>query len=917
MAGVIASQFRVEREDAIADLVLGDLLNDAATLAELMVTEAQRASWLDTYLLAAGLNQLAEDWLHRDLLSLRKVAEVLVKMRLAGRAIAGLALRIRGAGLRGRRLLAGERRAVRWQLQLARLVDELAMVVAGDGAGANRLVERAENVARGLGRVPAGLGTSILRIPSCFRSLDQRPEDLEQLAALFARRWPERSRRLLVIGLRTSGSYLAPLQAAYLRRRGYTVGNLTLRPGQDLLGDDRRPLRAAARGGSLVLICDDPPTSGRALERVAGEVEAAGVNRSNVVLLVALLGDLPSRLAPRQVVALPVDCWRIRGELQPAAVRGALGARSAEPVPIIGVDLKTEVGRRRHARALYRVRWDGGAERLVYAKGLGLGYFGRHTLAVSRAVGEYLPETLAIANGVLFREWLPEEARLGAPEPTAVTAVAQRIASYVADRAQRLTAVADRSLLLAGRNPLWQRVADRLGRGFRGARPFVRPALHRLGKRLLAAPQPSIVDGSLALAEWFALPGEGWRKVDYDERAFSNEDLHVYDPAWDLAVAAADAEMEGVVGLDDELRERFERRTGQPIGDVRWLLYRVQHLAGFADTMTELVASGADGLNQALATRDAALGAAEWVLLSHLGDRLLHDVTEPTTGPLCAIDVDGVLETGWLGFSSITPAGMLALRTLLRHGYRPVLVSGRSLPGLIARCRALRLPGAVAEFGAVAYRASDGACRELLVTRQTQALARARRELRRRPGVWADPRWRTVHAYRLSQRGHPRGLEPDLVEAVLAAADGGLRHIPGWAQTNFIPAGIDKAAGLRALVEMIAPEIAGFEQPLALAVGDTEPDLPMLGLAARRWAPANASSDVRAHGVRVASRRFQAGLAEAVADLVGHWPGTCPICRPPQVAGDDRLLLQTLAAQDAGPWHRLFLGWRLYCEARR
>lgn len=70
---------------------------------------------------------------------------------------------------------------------------------------------------------------------------------------------------------------------------------------------------------------------------------------------------------------------------------------------------------------------------------------------------------------------------------------------------------------------------------------------------------------------------------------------------------------------------------------------------------------------------------------------------------LCAFDLDGVLETRWHDFPAITPAGALALRALSRHGFRPVLATGRSLREVQSRCAAYRLAGGVAEYGAVIY----------------------------------------------------------------------------------------------------------------------------------------------------------------------------------------------------------------------
>ena len=101
---------------------------------------------------------------------------------------------------------------------------------------------------------------------------------------------------------------------------------------------------------------------------------------------------------------------------------------------------------------------------------------------------------------------------------------------------------------------------------------------------------------------------------------------------------------------------------------------------------------------------------------------------------------------------------------------------------------------------------------------------------------------------------------------------------------------IDKASGLRLL--------AGGDQ-IALAVGDSAEDVPMLRMARLAAAPANADAAVRASGVRIFSRPCQAGLAQAVEALVGHRSGRCGECEARQLEPRSRLLLTLLSAQDS------------------
>ena len=93
----------------------------------------------------------------------------------------------------------------------------------GDGGAISAQVEA---TAAGLETLPSEFRSQLLRLPSCFRGFDQRLEDLELLADRFAASWAPAAGRVTVIGVRTSGSYLAPLVASLLSERvGEGVGD--------------------------------------------------------------------------------------------------------------------------------------------------------------------------------------------------------------------------------------------------------------------------------------------------------------------------------------------------------------------------------------------------------------------------------------------------------------------------------------------------------------------------------------------------------------------------------------------------------------------------------------------------------------------------------------------------------------------
>jgi hypothetical protein len=239
------------------------------------------------------------------------------------------------------------------------------------------------------------------------------------------------------------------------------------------------------------------------------------------------------------------------------------------------------------------------------------------------------------------------------------------------------------------------------------------------------------------------------------------------------------------------------------------------------------------------------------------------------------------------------------LRSLTLHGFRPVLVTGRGLDEVRDRCRAYGLAGGVAEYGAVVYRHSPAGVQPLLSEGARAALERLRERLSTIEDVQVDPSHRyVVRAYRRDRSGARRALPTETVAAVLRSDGLAARVGPivGQGQTDFVPVGVDKGSGLRRLVA----ELGSDGCRVALAIGDSVSDLPMLRLADRRLAPANADRRLRAAGVTLLRRPYQLGLAQATAGLLGHRPGGCPVCAPPGQGEATRLLLALLGAREAG-----------------
>jgi len=888
-----------------------------AELTALLADAMRQQQWMNAYLFAAGINQVVEDHLHSDVYVVGRVGHLLLSGGSRAHVVAGRAAMATVSvvqDVRSRR--RSSRETLAWQRSVATLVGALARIVSADvpaeEADSTEVATEAEALLDALDALPVALRDRVLRLPSCFQAFDMDVADVRRMAAEFAGSWPNRSRPLIIAGVRTSGSYLAPLCAAILESQGYTdVGVLTLRPQHPLLRGERQLLRGFAKRDGLVLVIDDPPGSGQSIARVAGTIARLGVPRESIVLLLPLFGSresLPAGLRDFPTVLLPADEWAINAKLTPEAVGRVFGrlvgagtsVEAVEPVPLPG-----RRWQRSHERALFRVDLvEGGTPRSVsvLVEGVGIGYFGEHALAVAEDLRDYVPEVFGLEGGCLYRTWLPETARSCPPGSAPDTELVTAAATYILERRQAFRVSTDRSVAAVDEMPVWEVASYILSHAFGRGAPVARVLLvDALAKHLLRVADPSVVDGSTSLSNWFAderNPGR-YLKVDFAGRSFWNLGLLCYDAAFDLAGAALSSPSDPTA---DDLRSSYARLGGAPIGEERWFLYELAQLWGQGRTRPD----GGAGLE-----RESSRS-----LQRYMARLFLADLAPNPDGELCALDLDGVLDTETLGFPGTTASGAIALRALVAHGYCPVLVSGRSAEDVADRCRAYGLLGGVAEYGAVVLTTAPEAAHALLSDAARGALERARADLGARDDVGLDEAYRySVRAFRTDRRGRRGPVDQQTVDAVLAASGdpAALRTVVGESQTDFVAAEIDKGDGVRALAARLGRRKNGARGVLAFAVGDTAADLPMLREAAIACAPAQARRLLKREGVEVVSAPYQAGLALAVGRLLGHEPGSCPTCRAPELTPENALLVSLLSA---GECRRVGLA-RRFLELRR
>ena len=271
-------------------VLVTDLICGAEALAERLRDALRDEQWLDAYLLAAGIGQLVDDRLHTDPLLFNRAASHLrgkpsgpARLAAAGASTLGTVAR-GGSSLANRRLARARQPLTEL---ISRLADQIMAVECAPDADLFAALLRA------IAPAVASVADDRIRLPACFHSFDQHPDDVRWLVHAFMKQYPERHGPLCVVGVRTSGSYLAPLHAAAFRACGEPPADvLTYRPGRPFLPWERAALRAVARAGGQVLIADDPPGTGTSLAASARAVAAAGVPDSQIAFLLSVFGSL-------------------------------------------------------------------------------------------------------------------------------------------------------------------------------------------------------------------------------------------------------------------------------------------------------------------------------------------------------------------------------------------------------------------------------------------------------------------------------------------------------------------------------------------------------------------------------------------------------------------------------------------------
>jgi len=831
----------------------------------------------------------------------------------------------------------------RWKEEWQNGLDEFFAVLARCESDPVSFAQSAQKLSRMLqSPIPSHLLELRLGVPSAFSRLDMTHFDVLTLGRRFVRQCPDRSHPILLLGLRTAGTYFSALLRSFFKAEGYLrVASLTVQPKKGPSRRERKELTKYAKQGFTLVIVDDPPSTGDTIVLAVDIARQAGFDLARIKALVPTHPAAPNwakTLPDGLVITLEPERWRKQQLLDPKNVEKRLAeyytwqgftdvrvvaSRRADE---LNAGLQIGSNRKRGAtlKWIFEVRLatpPGKNEtRYVLAKSVGLGYLGYPAFLAAERLSGFVPPVLGLRDAIFYTEWLPQQP--GAEDAGSDRDLwIDRAAAYVAARSRLLRLPKHRVPGKAVHENGLELLAEALSRAYGRfvldvpMRSWIQQRLYRLH-----CPFPALIDGNMGYAEW--IEGTfGPLKTGYFGHGLGKTQLNAIDPAYDLAETILS------FGLSREEEGRLIRRYVEYSGDagVGQRLFINKLLAGLwtiQSTQEHLF-----GVMQAAERQQELhrrfLGA--WNFLTVQSARFCGARCRPSERvrwhpPLIMLDIDGVVDRRLFGYPCTTAAGMEALSLLATRGCCVALNTARSAAEVRDYCQAYGLAGGVAEHGAYLWDAV-AQCGQPLIDQETMAqLDELREHLRRIPGVFLDDRHQySIRAFMFEQQ--PRSLLLRLLNSVRSFSVGPGAPIPlptlvmnhlittlrldrlsfhhTMIDTAILAKDTDKGTGLTALRDkVLAPDAE------TIAIGDTEADLPMFRAATRSYAPAQISCrrQARLLGCVLSRYRYQRGLLDIVRTLVDCEAGGEPIEKASASEGETFFLDLLRAADHLNAW---------------
>jgi HAD superfamily hydrolase (TIGR01484 family) len=409
-----------------------------------------------------------------------------------------------------------------------------------------------------------------------------------------------------------------------------------------------------------------------------------------------------------------------------------------------------------------------------------------------------------------------------------------------------------------------------------------------LRQKLTAKPFPAatLIDGKMRPQEWISSGGT-LIKTDFEHHGLGpHTELNVIDPAYDLADAILQWRLSEVE--EKQLLDHYITRSGDKEVTERLQLNKM--LAGLHNMMRAV-----DNLSDARLAHQhdkfnrAYLDAFTFLVVqtTRFAGELCQPKAQPRWhAPLVVMDIDGVLDKQTFGFHSTTAAGIRAISRLHSHNCALAVNTARSIAEVKEYCKAYRMVGGVAEYGAYVWDAISGRDQLLVSSESLRQLEIIAHELHRIPGVFLNDDYRySLRAYTY-QNGATVALPRLLIQNLISSLKlDRLAFHQTFTDSAVVAKETDKGRGLLALLSF-----AGLSPDDAIAIGDSEPDLPMFGVAARSYAPGHISCKQAALllNCHIANGSYQLGLLDTATRIVHSDGRRCRRC-----AASDELFAHT------------------------
>ena len=742
------------------------------------------------------------------------------------------------------------------------------------------------------------------KIPAFFRSRDFAPFDCLELGRKFVAAFPEPERPAMVMGLRTAGSFLAPLLCAYLSTGLRDTDWVAARPGKGLAVWEHEALRRAARKKARLLIVDESIHTGQTVAKAVHLLRQAGFSDGDIVMLNPVEPAFPDwknshtlqSLSRIKVLTLePAErCKQQLLESGPVAVRlneyfaarGYVETRVAPSPKTEKLNLRWRVQPPERVdvrlKRVYEVHLKDAAGanevRYVLAKSVGWGWLGYHAFRAGEQLAQFVPPILGLRDGILYTEWFPggQDAALFAPDRHAWI---KSLATYIAARARSLSLGSDPTPDLAreGRHKGSEILAGALSRAYssRIVSALKRPRIQQELSRQ-KCPVPILTDSKMSRQEWVVADSR-LLKTDFEHHGQGKNELGITDPAYDLADTIFHFR------LSEKESAQLVRHYVQESGDihVEKRLFLNKLLAGmWAQNLATLGLQNPRLLHRRHEFHQQYLSAWNFLVGETIREcgKLCHRPREiHWHTPLVVADIDGVLDRMVFGFPSTTAAGIKAISLLHGHGFAIAINTARTLHEVKQYCRAYGFAGGLAEYGSVLWDAVSEQERVLVSTESLRQLEQAQDAFQRIPGIFLNGDYQYSLRAFTYQDGRTKPLPPLLVQDLLASLklDRLQVHHTGL-DTAILAKENNKGTGLLSLLAFV-----GLPADDVLAIGDSEPDLAMFRVVHRSFAPGNISCRREAYllGCHVAHLPYQPGLLQIVRKIAHPEGGTCHRCR--------------------------------------